>query len=88
MQTRTAFATVTADLTVPGGPDVTTYTFTDAGRGMLVAPLAELATSGGVRMDQAVTAAIARDLLIADFGFDPALLPPDAFDPATYRAQQ
>jgi hypothetical protein len=88
VQTRTAFATVTADLTVPGGPDVTTYTFTDAGRGMFVAPLAELATSGGVRIDQAVTAAIARDLLIADFGFDPALLPPDAFDPATYRAQQ
>lgn len=88
MQTRTAFAPLSADLSVPGGSDVTTYTFTDAGRGRLVAPLTELATSGGSRIDQAVAAAIARDLLIADFGFDPALLPPDAFDPAAYPVQQ
>jgi hypothetical protein len=86
--TRTAFSTVTANLTVPGGPDITTYTFSDAGRGRFVAALTELATSGGPRIDQAVAAAIARDLLIADFGFDPAMLPPDAFDPATYPIQQ
>jgi hypothetical protein len=84
LQTRTAFATVTAALSAPGGPDITTLTFTDAGRGRLVAPLTELATSGGPRIDQAVSAAIARDLLVASFGFDPAMLPLDAFDPATY----
>jgi hypothetical protein len=88
VQTRTAFAMLGAEISVPGGPDVTTYTFSDAGRGRFVAPLAELATSGGARIDQAVSAAIARDLLIADFGFDPALLPPDAFDPATYPIQE
>ncbi|HEX7473858.1 MAG TPA: Ig-like domain-containing protein [Candidatus Limnocylindrales bacterium] len=87
-QTRTAFDTVTANLSVPGGPDITTYTFSDAGRGRFVAALTELATSSGPRIDQAVAAATARDLLIADFGFDPALLPPDAFDPATYEVHQ
>jgi hypothetical protein len=86
-QARTAFATVTPGLIVPGGPAITAFTFADAGRGGLVGPLMELATSGGPRIDQAVAAAIARDRLIADFGFDPALLPPDAFDPATYAVQ-
>ena len=84
-RTRTAFSMLGSDLSVPGGPGVTIDTFSDAGRGRFVAPLAELATSGGPRIDQAVAAAIARELLVADFGFDPALLPPDAFDPATYR---
>ena len=83
-RTQTAFATLGANLVVPGGSDVTTFTFTDAGRGRLIAPLTELATSGGSRIDQAAAAAIARDLLLADFGFDPAMLPPDTFDPATY----
>ena len=87
-RTRTAFAMVTPSLTIPGGPGVTTYTFSDAGRGRFVAPLVGLATSGGPRIDQAAAAAIARDLLISDFGFDPALLPPDAFDPATYPVGQ
>jgi hypothetical protein len=87
-QARAAFAMVTPDLIVPGGPETTTYTFSDAGRGRFVAPLVGLATSGGPRIDQAVSAAIARDLLISDFGFDPALLPGDAFDPATYPVGQ
>ena len=87
-QTRTAYAPVTTDLSAPGGPEISTYTFSDAGRGRFVAPLTELATSGGPRIDQAVSAAISRDLLVADFGFDPALLPSDAFDPATYRFQE
>jgi len=84
VRARTAFAMVTAGSSVPGGPDITTYTFSDAGRGRLVGPLTELATSGGSRIDQATAAAIARDLLVADFGFDAAMLPPDTFDPATY----
>jgi len=87
-QTRSAFAMLTPDLAIPGGPEVTTYTFSDAGRGRFVAPLVGLATSGGPRIDQAVSAAIARDLLISDFGFDPTLLPPEAFDPATYPVGQ
>jgi uncharacterized protein YfaS (alpha-2-macroglobulin family) len=52
------------------------------------APLTELATSGAPRIDQAVAAAIVRDLLMADFGFDPTLLPPAPFDVATYPVQQ
>lgn len=83
--TRTAFDIVTSGLSVPGGPDITTYTFSDAGRGRYIAALTELATSGGSRVDQAVAAAIARDLLIADYGFEPAMLPADSFDPATYE---
>jgi hypothetical protein len=79
-----ASATVTADLRAPGGPDLTTYTFSDAGRGRFVALLQTLANEEGARVDQALARAIARDILISEFGVDPASLPPAAFDPGAY----
>ena len=89
-QTATAVAsmTLTADLRPPGGPDVTTYTFSDAGRGRFIALLEGLAAGDGARVDQALARAIARDLLVAEFGSDPASLPPGTFDRATYPVGQ
>ena len=83
-----ASATLTADLRPPGGPDITTYTFSDAGRGQFVALLETLAADDGARVDQALARAIARDLLVADFGYDPATLPPATFDRAIYPVGQ
>jgi hypothetical protein len=77
-------ATVTADLRLPGGPDITTYTFSDAGRGRFVSLLQALVAGEGARVDQALARAIAHDLLVAEFGVDPATQPPATFDPAVY----
>ncbi len=86
--TSVASAILTADLRPQGGPDVTTFTFSDAGRGQFVAPLQTLASDQGARVDQALARAIARDLLVAQFGYDPATLPPATFDPAVYPVGQ
>lgn len=79
-----AYAPLTADLHPAGGPDVTVYTFSDAGRGRFVGLLRALAASEGARVDQALARAIAHDLLVSEFGYDPATLPPAGFDPAVY----
>ena len=83
-----AYATLTADLHPAGGPDVTTYTFSDAGRGQFVGLLRMLAAGEGARVDQALARAIAHDLLVTEFGYDPATLPPAGFDPAVYPVGQ
>ena len=83
-----ASATLTADLRPPGGPDITTYTFSDAGRGQFIALLQTLAADDGARVDQALARAIARDLLVTDFGYDPTTLPPATFDRAIYPVGQ
>lgn len=83
-----AYATLTADLHPAGGPDLTTYTFSDAGRGQFVGLLRMLAAGEGARVDQALARAIAHDLLVTEFGYDPATLPPAAFDPAVYPVGQ
>ncbi|MDQ2964962.1 MAG: hypothetical protein M3R57_03865, partial [Chloroflexota bacterium] len=82
------YATLTADLRPPGGPDLTGYTFSDAGRGRFVGLLRVLALDEGARVDQALARAIAHDLLIAEFGYDAATLPPARFDPTVYPVGQ
>ena len=79
-----ASAPLTADLRPPGGPDLTTYAFSDAGRGRFIGLLESLVADEGARVDQALARAMARDLLVAEFGYDPATLPPATFDPETY----
>ncbi len=79
-----ASALVSADLRPPGGPDLTSYTFSDAGRGRFVPLLQELANEEGARVDQALARVMSRDILIARFGYDPTSLPPARFDPAAY----
>jgi hypothetical protein len=69
---------------VPAGADRSTWTFADAGRGRLVPVLAEIAEPGGVRLDRALAQSLARSMLIATFGRDPATLPPDALQKDRY----
>jgi hypothetical protein len=85
-QTRTTYTEVRDGLHPDGGSGWTTYLFTDHGRGQYLAALQSLLASDGPRADQALAAAIARDLLISEFGVDPEQLPPVGFDPARYQA--
>ncbi len=84
-ETRTAYTVLTAGAVPEGGPGFTTYLFSDAGRGRHLAVLQAIAWSGGARVDQALAAAIARDLLIDEFGVDPKELPAATFDPGRYQ---
>ena len=53
-----------------------------------VSSAARVACRGdGARVDQALAAAIARDLLVATFGADPARFTSPAFDPSRYQVQ-
>ena len=82
---RTAYGLVRDGLpAVAPGPGLATYTFTDAGRGRFLPVLVQLSEPGGARLDRSLGQAIARKRLIADFGRDPASLPPLEFDPSRY----
>ncbi len=84
-QRRTAYGDL-AD----GLPDVAASTslvdivFADAGRARHLGTLEELADGDGARLDQALAAAIARDLLVTTFDVDPARFDGEPFDPAPY----
>ncbi len=84
-QTRTTYMEVRDGLRPDGGTGRTTYLFTDHGRGQYLAALQALLASDGPRADQALAAAIARDLLISEFNSDPEQLPPVSFDPDRYQ---
>jgi hypothetical protein len=84
-QARTAYGTIGASL--PALPDMTgltTYTFSDAGRGRFLPRLLELAQPSGARLDRAVAQTVARSLLIGEFGRDPGSLPPFEIDLSEY----
>jgi alpha-2-macroglobulin len=70
--------------TAVGGPGLTTYVVSDAGRGSLVPILGSILGSDGARFDQAATADLARQLLIDEFSVDPATLPPSQYDATRY----
>ena len=86
VETRTTYAVLTAGAVPEGGPGFTTYVFSDAGRGRYLSVLQTLAWSGGPRVDQALAAAMARDLLVDEFAVDPDTLPAATFDPGTYQS--
>jgi hypothetical protein len=86
VETRTTYEVLTAGSRPEGGPGFTTYVFSDAGRGRYLSVLQTLAWSGGPRVDQALAAAIARDVLVDAFAVDPDTLPPATFDPGTYQS--
>jgi hypothetical protein len=86
VETRTTYTVLTAGAVPDGGPGFTTYTFSDAGRGRYVQVLQGLVWSGGPRVDQALAAAIARDLLVEAFAVDPDTLPATTFDPGSYQS--
>jgi hypothetical protein len=86
VETRTTYAALTPGAIPEGGPGFTTYVFADAGPGRYLSVLQALAWSGGPRVDQALAAAIARDVLIEAFTVDPVTLPPATFDPGRYQS--
>jgi len=83
--TATDWRVLTTGDRLPGGSDLTTYTFSDAGRGRYISLLEELASEGGARIDRAIAQAEARDLLVGTFGRDPAALPSAPYDPNLYQ---
>ena len=86
VETQTTYTVLTADAAPEGGSGFTTYLFSDAGRGRYLSVLNSLAWSGGARVDQALAASMARDLLIDAFAVDPDTLPPATFDPGRYQS--
>ncbi|HEX5589406.1 MAG TPA: Ig-like domain-containing protein [Candidatus Limnocylindrales bacterium] len=68
-----------------GGPGLTTYVVTDAGRGSLVPLLQDLANGGGARFDRLLAADIAAEILRDEFGFDDASLPVVELDVDRYE---
>ena len=86
VETRTTYTVLTAGAVPAGGPGFTTYVFSDAGRARYLSVLQTLAGSGGPRVDQALAAAIARDLLVDEFAVDPDTLPAATFDPGRYQS--
>jgi hypothetical protein len=83
-------ATVYGDLAagVPRarGDGLVTYVFADAGRARFAEPLESLVAGSGARVDQALAAVMARDLLVTAFGVDPDRYPVPDFDPGPYQA--
>ena len=68
-----------------GGDGLTTYAITDAGRGRLLSLLQDLAWAGSGRFDRLAAAAVARRVLVEEFGFSPANLPTIDFDSSRYQ---
>ena len=69
-QTRSAHVVLPAGLPQATGTGMATYVFADEGRGRYLWPVQELAWEGGDRVDQALAALIARDVLRESFGID------------------
>ena len=84
-QRRTVYADLADGLPGVAGQGFVTYTFADAGRARLVEPLESLAAGYGERIDQALAATIARDLMVTEFDADPARFTTPAFDPSRYQ---
>jgi hypothetical protein len=80
----TTFTTLTTGLRPEGGTGWTTYVFSDAGRGRYLPLLESISSSSGARVDAALAASIARDLLIGTFGVDREAFDDDTFDPNRY----
>jgi hypothetical protein len=81
---RTAYGTTDQLPSIPEGAEQTLWSFSDAGRGRLIPLLSALADSPGSRLDRSVAQQIASELLVAEFGREPASLPPVGFDPSRY----
>ncbi len=84
-EAQTAYGTVGGALpSLPLSTGITTYTFSDAGRGRYLPLLIELAQPSGSRLDRALAQSMARRLLIDEFGRDPASVPTFDIDLSTY----
>jgi hypothetical protein len=68
-----------------GGPGLTRYLVTDAGRGSFLPAIWGLTSASGARFERALAAELARSMLVATYGVDPASLPPSTFDIARWE---
>jgi hypothetical protein len=84
-RTETRIAPLTPGWRPEGGPGLTTVSVSDAGRGRFLPILGSLAGGDGARLDQALAAAVARDLLIEEFGQPAWSLPPPSFERSRYQ---
>ncbi|TAL11700.1 MAG: hypothetical protein EPO00_03035, partial [Chloroflexota bacterium] len=87
IEVRTSTTVPTADAASVGGAGLTSYVVTDAGRGALLPILSSMATGAGARFDRALSADIARSLLIDVFGLDPSTLSPSTFDATRWNRE-
>ncbi len=76
-----------ADAASIGGPGLTTYVMTDAGRGALLPAIWDMSTGGGARFDRALAAEVARGLLLNEFRVDPRTVLPSRFNASTWERQ-
>jgi hypothetical protein len=85
LRTETRYTTLAANTIPEGGAGLTTYLFSDAGRGHYLPVLDALAWGDGPRLDQALAAVEARKLLASVFGVDPATFPDSTFEASRYQ---
>lgn len=83
--TRTMYTALTSGLRPGGGAGWTTYVFSDAGRGRYLSLLQSLSWSSGPRVDQALAATMARQLLVDEFAVDRNSLPTETFQTGLYQ---
>ncbi|HEX7950272.1 MAG TPA: Ig-like domain-containing protein [Candidatus Limnocylindrales bacterium] len=69
-QARSEYVVLPATLPSTPPTGMAKYVFADAGRGRYLWPVSALAWGGGERVDEALAAVIARDVLVEAFGFD------------------
>ncbi len=74
-RTKTTYAELGAADVRAGGAGLTSYVISDAGRGRYLPLLFDLAGETGVRLDQALSAELARSALISVFRVEAATLP-------------
>ena len=84
-KTEISYAALDVASGVESGPGLTTVTVSDAGRGRYLAVLEGLAWSDGARLDRALSAVVARDLLATAFGRDVSAYPDPSFAAAAYQ---
>lgn len=80
VEVRNSVTVSAADASTVGGSGLTSYVVTDAGRGALLPFVSSMAEGHGARLDRALSAEIARSLLIDVYGVDPATLSASTFD--------
>jgi hypothetical protein len=81
----TSYDVLDAGFMPKGGPGLTTYAISDAGRGRLIELLESLVWDSSARFDKLAAADVARRLLIDRFGFSADSLPPVEFDASRYE---
>ncbi|HEX7347661.1 MAG TPA: Ig-like domain-containing protein [Candidatus Limnocylindrales bacterium] len=86
-RTRTTYVESTSAITPDGGGDLTEVIVADAGVGRVLPLLHELAGRAGTRMETALSADLAADVLIERFDADPARFDAGGFIGSSYQRE-